>query len=187
MSAADYTRQLRERHGGDAWRRAARIRLLTLDVDGVLTDGKLYFANSGDELKAFSTLDGLGLKLARSHGIEVALITGRQSKIVAHRAANLGLSHVYQHRDDKLAVLDELAKSLGIDYAAIAHIGDDLPDLPLIRRVGLGMTVANAHPVVATEAQWRSQLAGGNGAVREACDYLLAARGVLEQALAEFY
>lgn len=166
--------------------KAKKIRLLILDVDGVLSDGKLYFSNSGEETKAFNSLDGHGIKMLQKSGVEVAIITGRTSHIVAKRAEGLGIKHLIQGREDKLNALNELLENRNLNDDEIAHMGDDYPDLPIIRRVGLGLSPANAHPVVAHYSHWQSQYKGGNGAVREACDLLMTAQGTFDQALAEY-
>ena len=164
-----------------------QLKLLVMDVDGVLSDGQIYFANSGEEIKAFNTQDGLGIKLLQKQGIESAIITGRQSEIVANRAENLGIDHVIQGCDTKLQALNTLKSSLGLEYHEIAYIGDDLPDLPAIRAVGLGMTVNNANPHIKDHATWCSTHAGGHGAVREACDFILEQRGVLQSVVEAYY
>ena len=156
-----------------------RIRLLALDVDGVLTDGRLYFLPDGGEIKVFNSLDGHGLKMLQRSGVTVALITGRSSTAVARRAAELGISHLHQGSEQKLPIFDGLLEQLGLDYSQAAFMGDDLPDLPLIRRAAVGMTVANAHPLVLQSADWQSTLAGGQGAVREACDLIMQTQGTL--------
>ena len=166
--------------------RARLVRLLVLDVDGVMTDNRLYFSNSGEELKAFNTVDGLGLKLLQNSGVEVAIITGRDSRIVAQRAANLGIRHVFQGRDDKKVVLDELLASLGLDYSAVAYAGDDLPDLPCIRHAQLGIAVANAHDLVKSAADAVTLRQGGDGAVREICEWILLAQGNLDDVMAPY-
>lgn len=166
--------------------KAKRISLLVLDVDGVLSDGRLYFGNSGEEIKNFHIHDGLGIKLLARGGIDTAIITGRSSAIVARRAENLGITHVMQGREDKLQALEELRQTLSIDLGQIAYMGDDLPDLAAIRRVGLGLTVANANIVVRRHADWISSHNGGDGAVREACEMILSAQGKL-QALIDDY
>ncbi len=166
--------------------KAKSIKLLVLDVDGVLTDGKLYFSNTGDEMKAFSTLDGQGIKMLQNSGVTVAIITGRQSELVARRAKNLGINHLIQGREDKLVALDELKQELSIDYDKIAFLGDDLPDLPAIRKVQLGITVANGHSFVAEHADWKTEATGGNGAVREACELIMRAQGTLTKAWEQY-
>ncbi|WP_192036575.1 HAD hydrolase family protein [Halomonas sp. YLGW01] len=157
--------------------RARKVRLLALDVDGVLTDGRLYFQADGIEIKAFHTQDGHGIKLLRQAGVEVALITGRESPMVTQRAAALGIEHVFQHRDDKLTALRELTQSLGLELEQAAYCGDDLQDLAAIQAAGLGITVPNAPPYMRREADWVTERSGGHGAVRDICDTLLESQG----------
>jgi len=166
--------------------KARKIKLLVLDVDGVLTDSRLYFTNSGDELKAFNSLDGHGIKMLQKSGVAVAIITGRTSHIVETRAKSLGITHLIQGREDKLTALEELRRQLPFEYDNIAHIGDDYPDLPLIRRLGLGITVANGHWVIKQHADWQSQYNGGEGAVREACDLIMLAQGSFDSTLQDY-
>jgi 3-deoxy-D-manno-octulosonate 8-phosphate phosphatase (KDO 8-P phosphatase) len=156
--------------------RAARIRLLVLDVDGVLTDGGLLYGPAGEEVKRFSVHDGFGLQAARRAGLEVAVISGRASAAVTRRLAELGVSEVQQGIRDKGAALDGLLARLGIRAAEVAVMGDDLPDLGLMRRVGLALAPANAAPEVRRAARWVSRRRGGDGAVREAVEFLLKAR-----------
>ena len=170
----------------DVKQRAAKIRLAAFDVDGVLTDGRLWFGADGSERKAFDTQDGLGLKLLRDFGIEVALITARESEIVARRARELALRHVYQGQRDKRECLAHLTKALAIDATAIAYTGDDLPDLAPMRASGLAIAVANAHDAVRERAHWTTRRSGGRGAVREVCDLLLAAQGHGAAVIARF-
>jgi 3-deoxy-D-manno-octulosonate 8-phosphate phosphatase (KDO 8-P phosphatase) len=157
--------------------RAARIKLALFDVDGVLTDGRLLYSDDGRELKAFHVHDGLGLKRLIANGIEVGIITARMSHMVTERTAELGIAHVYQGQQDKLACYEQLIHALQLEAAQTCYTGDDLPDLRVMDRVGLSIAVANAHPWVAGRAHWRTTLAGGAGAVREVCDLLLAAQG----------
>ena len=166
----------------DIVNQAKEIKLLVLDVDGVLTDGQLYFSNTGDEFKAFSTLDGQGIKMLQQSGVIVAIITGRESDLVARRAKNLGIKYLIQGREDKLIALNELKAKLNLDYQHIAYLGDDLPDLAAIKKVALGMTVANGHRFVLQHAHWKTQARGGNGAVREACEMIMSAQGTLQDA-----
>ncbi len=166
--------------------RGQAIKLAVFDVDGVLTDGRLYFLADGNELKAFNTLDGQGIKMLIASGVRTAIITGRSSPIVARRAHNLGIQHLYQGREDKLVVLDELLSELGMNYADVAYLGDDLPDLPIIRRAGLGMAVANANGFVRQHAHGVTQARGGEGAAREFCELILCAQGNLEAAQAAY-
>ncbi len=165
---------------------ARQIRLLLLDVDGVLTDGRLYYGNSGEELKAFHIQDGLGIKLLQGQGIEVGIITGRVSGLLARRAAELGIRRVIQGREDKSRALDELLADTPMPLAQVAFMGDDLPDLPAMARVGLALTVADCSSTVAARAHWRSRRGGGRGAVREAAEFILEAQGKLEAALEDF-
>lgn len=155
---------------------AARVRLLVLDVDGVLTDGRLYYGARGESLKVFHVRDGLGLKLLAEAGIAVAIISGRRSAMTARRCRELGVSHVSQGVDDKLTVFRQLRDRLGMTSSVCACVGDDLPDVPLMREVGLPFAVADAHPQARSAARVVTQLPGGNGAVREICDFLLEAR-----------
>ena len=166
--------------------RAARIRLAIFDVDGVLTDGKLIYAADGHELKAFHVHDGLGMKRLLANHVEVAVITSRLSMIVTERMAELGVAHVYQGQDDKLACFDQLLHALKLEPADVAYTGDDLPDLAVIQRVGLAIAVANAHPWVRERSHWRTRLAGGAGAAREVADLILAAQGKADAELAAF-
>lgn len=169
-----------------ALEKARQIRLLVLDVDGVLSDGQLYYGNSGQEIKSFFTPDGVGIKLLQGGGIPVAIITGRNSDIVTRRAQELGIEQVIQGRHDKLAALREMLASLSLELSDVAYMGDDLPDLAAIKACGLGMTVAGADAFVAAHADWRSQSPGGRGAVREACEFILQAQGKLDKARDQF-
>ena len=163
--------------------KAGRIRMLVLDVDGVLTDGRLYFDNQGNEMKAFCTRDGLGMRVLQNCGIILAIITGRQSEIVAHRAAQLGVKHVYQGRIDKLNAFNELLSDTGMEEQNICYAGDDWIDIPVLDRVGLSVTVPDADTLVKNRAHWVTSRQGGNGAVREICDLILAAQGLDQQVL----
>jgi 3-deoxy-D-manno-octulosonate 8-phosphate phosphatase (KDO 8-P phosphatase) len=165
---------------------ARAISLLVLDVDGVLSDGRLLYDDNGGESKAFYTADGLGIKLLQQQGVKVAIITGRSSPVVERRAQELGIDHLVQGREDKLVALTTLASSLELTLEQIAYMGDDLPDLSAIQACGLGMTVADGDEFVAEHADWRSQRRGGRGAVREACEFILHAQGKLEQARSKF-
>jgi 3-deoxy-D-manno-octulosonate 8-phosphate phosphatase (KDO 8-P phosphatase) len=165
---------------------AKNIRLLVLDVDGVLSDGKLYFSNSGDEIKTFNSLDGHGIKMLQKYGVQVAIITGRTSNIVQKRAKDLGINLLIQGREDKRVALDELLETNPVELNQIAYMGDDLPDLAAIRSVGLGMCPSNAHAIVKEHSQWQSQYKGGEGAVREACDLILHAQDLLGASVAPY-
>lgn len=166
--------------------KAQKIRLLALDVDGVLTDGRLYFAEDGQEFKTFDTQDGHGIKLLQQAGIVCAIITGRTTKLVERRAKNLGIPHLLQGREDKLVALKELTGQLGIALAEVAYVGDDWPDLPAIKAAGLGVAVANAHEAVRQHADYVTTLSGGRAAVREVCDLILRAQDRYEAALAPY-
>lgn len=166
--------------------KARRIRVAVFDVDGVLTDGTLYFGANGEELKAFNILDGHGIKMLKNAGIEPALITSRTSPAVALRAQNLGIGHVFQGSEDKLNALRTLLARLGFEPIAAAYMGDDVIDLPVLRRCGLAITVANAPLVVKQHADYVTRVAGGRGAVREACELILEAQGTLAGQLAPY-
>lgn len=157
---------------------ARQLRLLVLDVDGVLTDGRLTYGSSGEELKSFNIRDGLGIKLLQRCGISVAIITGRQSGSVSRRAEELGIQRVIQGREDKRQALEDLCRELDLTLDACAYMGDDLPDVAAIAAAGCGLTVADACSAAARAADWQSSRRGGEGAVREACEALLIARGV---------
>lgn len=161
--------------------KARKIKLVIMDVDGVLTDAKLFFDHQGREYKAFHARDGHGIKLLRQSGVEVAVISGRQSEAVAIRMRNLGIEHVYQGRENKLAAFEELLQHLSLAAEETAHVGDDLPDLPLMKHVGLAIAVRDAHFAVKDHADWVTSLPGGEGAVREICDFILRAQGKLER------
>ncbi|WP_416884994.1 KdsC family phosphatase [Marinospirillum sp.] len=153
------------------------LRLLALDVDGVLTDGTLYFGNQGEEFKGFNTQDGQGLKLLQASGVELAIITGRQSTLVAQRAASLGITHLQQGREDKLVALNQLREQLGLTWSQIGYCGDDLPDLSAIKKAGFGATVSNAPSYIQQHSDYVTQQKGGQGAVRELCDLIMQAQG----------
>lgn len=156
---------------------AAAVELLVLDVDGVMTDGRLWFSAEGEVLKVFNVRDGFGIRRLQSAGVGVAVISGRRSVAVDRRMAELGVPHVLQGVDDKGAAARDLFASLGVDGRHAACLVDDTPDLPLMREVGLPAAVADAHPEVLAAARHVTTARGGAGAVREFCDWLLAARG----------
>jgi 3-deoxy-D-manno-octulosonate 8-phosphate phosphatase (KDO 8-P phosphatase) len=154
----------------------AKIELLVLDVDGVLTDGRLYFSGSGEALKTFHVRDGHGIKLLMRSGVAVAALSGRRSPAVTARMRELKVRNVVQGCADKVAALSDLSRRLGIDPLACACLVDDTPDLPLMTAVGFAAAVADAHPLVLSAAHWISEARGGRGAVRELCDAMLRAR-----------
>jgi len=163
--------------------RAAKIRLACFDVDGTLTDGRLWFDADGREAKAFSVVDGQGLALLRKSGIEVAFVTARNSAAAAHRARDLGVRSCVGV-GDKFACVEGLAKELGIDLEQVSFMGDDLPDIRIMRAVGLAVAPASAHAWTIERAHWRTAARGGEGAARELCDLLLSAQGHLDALLA---
>ncbi|PWN56537.1 KdsC family phosphatase [Abyssibacter profundi] len=160
----------------DIQQRAARIKLVVLDIDGVLTDGKLYLAPDGTELKTSSVRDGLGIRLLLDAGIQVAVISGRPSQAYQNRLRSLGVEHIVLSTRVKLPTYEALLETLQLQDDEVACMGDDSPDVPLLERVGLALTVADAHPSAQAAAHWISQYRGGHGAVREACDLILAAQ-----------
>jgi 3-deoxy-D-manno-octulosonate 8-phosphate phosphatase (KDO 8-P phosphatase) len=163
--------------------RTKQIKMLLLDVDGVLTDGRLYFSNQGDEFKTFNTLDGHGIKLLQKSGVKVGIITGRSSNLVAKRAADLGIKILIQGREDKWDSLQEILREYPVNLHEIAFMGDDWPDLTVMCRIGLALSPANAHSSVAERSHWQSQARGGEGAVREACDLIMKAQDSFDESL----
>ncbi|TMH55833.1 MAG: phenylphosphate carboxylase subunit delta [Betaproteobacteria bacterium] len=166
--------------------RARRVRLLTCDVDGVLTDGRIYVADDGRETKAYSCLDGLGMKWLERSGVAVAWITGSTAPAVVQRATTLGVERVFLGAEDKLEVWERLRAELSIERAECAHIGDDFPDLAVIARCGLGATVPRAPEPLQRRAHYVTRNEGGKGAVRELAELILAAQGKLEALLASY-
>ena len=158
--------------------KARRIRFLLLDVDGVMTDGTIYLDSAGREMKAFNIYDGSGIYQVQKAGIQVGIITGRTSPIVESRARELGISEVHQNAIEKLAVYNKLLKKYDLTDTEMAYIGDDVIDLPVLKRVGLAVASANAHSLVRKQVDWVTRKSGGQGAVREVTDLLLAARAV---------
>lgn len=152
------------------------MRLVAFDVDGVLTDGTFYLSNDGMESKAFHTHDGFGIRALLAAGIDVAVISGRKSAAVDRRMEELGVRHVIQGRSNKVEAFEALIDDLGIDKNQTVYVGDDLPDLPVLRRAGFSVAVSNAHADVKAECDYTTQTAGGAGAVREVCDLILNAR-----------
>lgn len=157
-------------------RRAAAVRLAVFDCDGVFTDGRLFIGDDGAEYKSFHVHDGHGIRRLLAAGVEVAVISGRESAAVRRRMADLGIRHLFERISDKVAVLREVQTTLGIDDAATACTGDDLPDRAMMATAGLAIAVADAAPELDEVAHWRTDARGGGGAVREVCDLLLAAR-----------
>ena len=173
-------------HASGALERAKRVRLMLFDVDGVLTDGRLWYGPEGEALKVFHVLDGHGIRLLMQTGIAVALLSGRNSPAVSARAGELGIAHVLQGIDDKRAAFETLAAELRIPAGETGFMGDELVDLPVMRRCGFACAPAQAHERVRACAHYVTRASGGGGAAREACEYLLRAQGRLEAALAPY-
>lgn len=166
--------------------RAQKIRLLILDVDGVLSDGRIYIDDKGTETKAFHVHDGLGIKLLQQMGIVVAVISSRHTSSVTLRMKNLGVEHVYQGQQEKLSAFNELLSTLSLSAEQVAYVGDDLVDIPLLRRVGFSIAVANANTAILSYTHWVTKTKGGKGAVREISEFLLTAQNKWQDALAKY-
>lgn len=161
--------------------KAARIKLLVFDVDGVLTDGSLFVDDLGTEYKAFFSKDGLGIKMLLQTGVEVAVITARTSNVVIHRMENLGIKHVYQGQLEKLPAFEKILKELNVSAEQAAYVGDDVIDLPVMLKAGLAITVQDAHPFVKQHAHWQTPQRGGRGAARDVCELIMQAQGTLDK------
>ncbi|MGB2078314.1 MAG: 3-deoxy-manno-octulosonate-8-phosphatase KdsC [Vibrio sp.] len=164
-------------HAFDA---AKKLKLLICDVDGVFSDGLVYMGNQGEELKTFHTRDGYGIKTLMQAGIEIAIITGRQSKIVENRMTALGIRLIYQGQDNKLVAYQDILDKLDVLPSEVGYIGDDLIDWPVMEKVALKVCVQDGHPLLRQRANYVTHIKGGYGAVREVCDLILQARGELE-------
>jgi 3-deoxy-D-manno-octulosonate 8-phosphate phosphatase (KDO 8-P phosphatase) len=170
----------------DILAKAAQIKLVVFDVDGVLTDGSLFVGDDGQEYKAFHSRDGLGMKMLRKSGVEIGIITARTSEVVKHRMANLDIHHVYQGRLDKLPALEELLTKLELTFEQTAYVGDDVVDLPVMRQVGLAIAVQDAHPLAKQHAHWQTPHGGGRGAARDVCELIMEAQNTLDTQLQIF-
>jgi 3-deoxy-D-manno-octulosonate 8-phosphate phosphatase (KDO 8-P phosphatase) len=166
--------------------RIQAIKLVAFDVDGILTDGGLYLTDAGEEFKRFNSLDGHGLKMLKASGVELAIITGRTSRCVELRTKNLGITHLYQGVENKWEAMQTLLAKLNLAAEAAAYMGDDVVDLPVMRRVGLSITVPNSPQLVRDHAHYLTQREGGHGAVRETCELIMSAQGTLDQQLAPY-
>lgn len=166
--------------------KAKLVRLMLFDVDGVMTDGGLYYTDSGEEIKVFNTLDGLGIKMLRDSGVRVGIITGRTSRIVEQRARHLGIEYVFQGVHDKLAAFEAVQKQAGVGAGQCGFMGDDLVDLPVLRRAGFAVAVPEAPELVRSHVHYVTGQPGGRGAVREVCELIMRAQGTLDAALAPF-
>jgi 3-deoxy-D-manno-octulosonate 8-phosphate phosphatase (KDO 8-P phosphatase) len=164
----------------ELYERARRVRLVIFDVDGVLTDGSLFITEAGEEFKAFHSQDGHGMKMLQATGIRLAIITGRTSRSVELRAQTLGVGILYQGVEDKLAVFEQIVSTTGLDPESCAFMGDDVVDLPVMRRCGLAVAVPDAPPLVKSRAHYVTRLAGGRGAVRELCEIIMHAQGTFD-------
>ena len=162
------------------------IKLVVFDVDGVLTDGSLFFGDDGQEYKAFYSRDGLGIKLLQRTGVEVGIITARSSQLVNHRMENLGIEHLYQGRLDKITAFKEMITKLNVSPEQTAYVGDDVVDLPVMKQVGLAIAVQDAHPFVKKHAHWITEHNGGRGAARDVCELIMEAQGTLDEQLNYF-
>ncbi|QOL26901.1 3-deoxy-manno-octulosonate-8-phosphatase KdsC [Thalassotalea sp. LPB0316] len=162
--------------------KAKQIKLLVCDVDGVFSDGRIYLGNEGEELKAFHTKDGFGVKALIESGVEVAIITGRRSNIVANRMKALNVKYIVQGQEDKLPALNDIIELLTLEPKQVAYIGDDVADIACIEHVGLGVAVNDAHPQAKVKADFITFTPGGFGAVRELCDLIMAQQNTLSQA-----
>jgi len=170
----------------DVYNRAKRIRVAAFDVDGVLTDGALYYTDAGEEMKAFNVHDGHGMRMLRDSGVALAIITSRSSRGVEARARNLGIELLFQGAADKLVAFNELLGRCGADAEACAYVGDDVVDLPVLKRCGLAVSVPDAPPLVRRHAHYVTRARGGRGAVREVCEVILHAQGSLAARLGEY-
>ncbi|MBI4746588.1 MAG: 3-deoxy-manno-octulosonate-8-phosphatase KdsC [Deltaproteobacteria bacterium] len=170
----------------EAEKKAKAIRLLLLDVDGVMTDGRVVFADSGEEVKAFDVKDGHGIRMLMRSGVGVALLTGRESRVVLHRARDLGIDMVYQGAKDKLPVFERILSEKGFKGEEVCYVGDDLVDMPVMRRSGLAISVADAGEELKISVDYVTSMPGGRGAVREVCELILKAQGKWEDATSRY-
>ena len=166
--------------------RAKRIKVVAFDVDGVMTNGGLMLGDDGLEYKSFHSLDGLGMKMLKATGIQMAIITARSSKVVSERAKNTGITHVYQGAENKLIAFEQMMQELGVSAEECAFMGDDVVDLPPLRRCGLAVTVPHAMPLVKQYAHYITERQAGFGAVRELCELIMKAQGTFDGQMAQF-
>lgn len=166
--------------------RAKNIKLIIFDVDGVLTDGSLFYGDDGQEYKAFNSRDGHGMKMLQETGVQIGIITGRTSEVVLHRMKNLQVQHIYQGRLEKLPAFEELIGKLGIAPEHVAYVGDDVVDLPIMIRVGLAITVPGAHDLTKQHAHWITSKPAGAGAARDICEMIMKAQGTYDALIAKY-
>jgi 3-deoxy-D-manno-octulosonate 8-phosphate phosphatase (KDO 8-P phosphatase) len=165
---------------------ASKIKLVIFDVDGVLTNGSLFIGDDGQEYKAFHARDGLGMAMLQNSGVEIGVITARTSNVVKLRMESLSLKYIYQGRKEKLPAYNEILSESGYTHEQVAYVGDDLVDLPVLRKVGLAIAVADAHPYVLEHVHWQTPNKGGVGAARDVCEMIMLSQGTLEQQYARF-
>jgi len=165
---------------------AKNIKLVIFDVDGVLTDGSLFYGDDGQEYKAFNSRDGHGMKMLQETGVQIGIITGRTSDVVLHRMKNLNVQHIYQGRLEKLPAFEELINKLEIDIEHVAYVGDDVVDLPIMIRVGLAITVPGAHDLAKQHSHWITTQRAGAGAARDICEMIMKAQGTYDAAMAKY-
>ena len=170
----------------DVIEKAKNIRIVIFDVDGVLTDGSLYLTDAGEEIKAFNSRDGHGMKMLKASGIELAIITARESRSVRLQAENLNISLLYQGEKNKLKVFESLITKLGLGKSSCAYVGDDLIDLPVMTRCGLSICVPSAPALVKKHAHYVTNSEGGHGAVREVCELIMLSQGTLDEQFKEY-
>ncbi len=170
----------------DILEKAAKIKLVIFDVDGVLTDGSLLIGDDGQEYKAFNSKDGHGMRMLQDGGVDIAIITGRVSNVVEHRVKDLGIKHVYQGKRQKLPAYEELLTKVNLSHEEVAYVGDDVVDLPVMTKVGLAICVQDGHPFVKKHAHWITEHGGGRGAGRDVCEMLLEAKGKLNDMLESY-
>jgi 3-deoxy-D-manno-octulosonate 8-phosphate phosphatase (KDO 8-P phosphatase) len=170
----------------DLMQKAAAVRLVIFDVDGVLTDGSLFIGDDGQEYKAFHSRDGHGMKMLLETGVEIAIITGRTSQVVRHRMENLGIQHVYQGCVEKLPFFEQLIAKLGLSPHQVAYVGDDVVDVPVMLRAGFAVAVQDAHQLAKRHAHWITPNGGGRGAARDLCELIMEAQGTLSAQMAKY-
>jgi 3-deoxy-D-manno-octulosonate 8-phosphate phosphatase (KDO 8-P phosphatase) len=171
----------------DVLKRASKIRLVLFDVDGVLTDGRLFFSDNGEEGKSFHSRDGLGINLLQQTGVAVGIITARQSNLVAHRAGDLNIQHLFQGRKEKFPAYRELCEELGLGSDEVAFVGDDVVDLPIMLDVGLAVTVPQGHKLVKQYAHWTTKNEGGSGAARDVCELVMYSQDTYDKVMQQFF
>ncbi len=170
----------------DILEKAKNIELVIFDIDGVMTDGSLFFDNNGDEYKAFNSLDGHGLRMLQECGVRVAVITGRKSELVKHRMHDLGVNLLYQGYRDKTPAFKDLLEEVKLDKDQVTYVGDDVVDLPIMSQLNFAIAVQNAHPFVKQHAHWITDRSGGHGAVRDVCEFIMEAKGLLDDKLRSY-